>query len=102
VIKGHAPRPNFAAEINLLHSESLGRMSASIQLINMQFATPLQSAIRNVVATLAKSRDPDGFQGKLPGAPPATDQGLRFNPAGQTVDDLVSQVTWLADANLAA
>ena len=42
------------------------------------------------------------IKGKLPGTPPATDKGLEVNPGGQTVYDPVAQVTWLADANLAA
>lgn len=40
--------------------------------------------------------------GKLPGTPPANGQGLQVNPGGQTVYDPVSDVTWLANANLAA
>jgi hypothetical protein len=39
---------------------------------------------------------------KLPGTPPATGKGLEVNPGGQTVYDPVAEVTWLADANLAA
>lgn len=39
---------------------------------------------------------------KLPGTPAATGQGLQVNPGGQTVYDPVSNVTWLANANLAA
>jgi len=42
------------------------------------------------------------IKGKLPGTPPATGKGLEVNPGGQTVYDPVAQVTWLADANLAA
>jgi hypothetical protein len=42
------------------------------------------------------------IQGKLPGTPPATGQGLEVNPGGQTVYDPIAQVTWLANANLAA
>jgi hypothetical protein len=42
------------------------------------------------------------IKGKLPGTPPPTDKGLEVNPDGQTVYDPVAQVTWLADANLAA
>ena len=40
--------------------------------------------------------------GKLPGTPAATGTGLQVNPGGQTVYDPVANVTWLADANLAA
>ncbi|MGB6429836.1 MAG: hypothetical protein WBF06_04575 [Candidatus Acidiferrales bacterium] len=42
------------------------------------------------------------IKGKLPGTPPAAGQGLEVNPGGETVYDPISQVTWLADANLAA
>jgi hypothetical protein len=42
------------------------------------------------------------IKGKLPGTPPATGAALEVNPGGQTVYDPVAQVTWLADANLAA
>jgi hypothetical protein len=42
------------------------------------------------------------IKGKLPGTPPTTGNGLEVNPGGQTVYDPVAQVTWLADANLAA
>ncbi len=40
--------------------------------------------------------------GKLPGTPPAGGTGLQINPGGQTVYDPVTNVTWLANANLAA
>lgn len=40
--------------------------------------------------------------GKLPGTPATTGQGLQLNPGGQTVYDPVSNVTWSANANLAA
>jgi hypothetical protein len=43
------------------------------------------------------------IKGKLPGMPPPPDgTRLRVNPGGQTVYDPVSNVTWLANANLAA
>jgi hypothetical protein len=42
------------------------------------------------------------IQGKIPGTPPALGTGLEVNPDGQTVYDPVADVTWLADANLAA
>jgi hypothetical protein len=42
------------------------------------------------------------IKGKLPGTPPAAGNGLQVNPGGQTVYDPVAQITWLADANLAA
>lgn len=42
------------------------------------------------------------IQGKLPGTPPASGSGLQVNPGGQTVYDPVMNVTWLANANLAA
>jgi hypothetical protein len=40
--------------------------------------------------------------GKLPGTPAATGTGLQVNPGGQTVYDPITNVTWLANANLAA
>jgi hypothetical protein len=42
------------------------------------------------------------IKGKLPGTPPAAGQALQVNPGGQTIYDPISQITWLADANLAA
>ncbi len=42
------------------------------------------------------------IRGKIPGTPPATGNGLQVNPGGQTVYDPVTNVTWLANANLAA
>ena len=42
------------------------------------------------------------IKSKLAGTPPAAGTGLEVNPGGQTVYDPVAQVTWLADANLAA
>jgi len=40
--------------------------------------------------------------GKLPGTPAATGAGLQVNPGGATVYDPVTNITWLANANLAA
>ena len=40
--------------------------------------------------------------GKISGTPPASGNGLEINPDGQTVYDPVANVTWLANANLAA
>jgi uncharacterized protein (TIGR03437 family) len=40
--------------------------------------------------------------GKLPGTPAASGTGLQVNPGGQTVYDPVTNITWLANANLAA
>ena len=40
--------------------------------------------------------------GKISGTPPASGSGLEVNPGGQTVYDPVANVTWLANANLAA
>ena len=40
--------------------------------------------------------------GKLPGTPAATGNGLQVNPGGQTVYDPMTNITWLANANLAA
>lgn len=42
------------------------------------------------------------IQGKIPGTPPASGNGLQVNPGGQTVYDPIANVTWLANANLAA
>ena len=42
------------------------------------------------------------IQGKLAGTPPAIGKGLQVNPGGQTVYDPETNVTWLADADLAA
>jgi hypothetical protein len=39
---------------------------------------------------------------KLPGTPAARGTGLQVNPDGQTIYDPMTNVTWLADANLAA
>jgi uncharacterized protein (TIGR03437 family) len=40
--------------------------------------------------------------GKIPGTPAASGSGLQVNPGGQTVYDPMANVTWLANANLAA
>jgi len=40
--------------------------------------------------------------GKMLGAPPATGTGLQVNPGGQTVYDPMTNITWVANANLAA
>jgi uncharacterized protein (TIGR03437 family) len=40
--------------------------------------------------------------GKITGTPAATGTGLQVNPGGRTVYDPVANVTWLANANLAA
>ena len=40
--------------------------------------------------------------GKLPGTPAASGTGLQVNPGGQSVYDPVTNVTWVANANLAA
>jgi hypothetical protein len=40
--------------------------------------------------------------GKISGTPAASGKGLEVNPGGQTVYDPVTNVTWLANANLAA
>ena len=42
------------------------------------------------------------IQGKLPGTPAAAGTGLQVNPGGQTVYDPQTNVTWLANADLAA
>ena len=40
--------------------------------------------------------------GKLPGTPAASGTGLQVNPGGQTVYDPMTNITWLANANLPA
>src|ERR1035441_412743 len=40
--------------------------------------------------------------GKPPGKPAATGTGLQVNPGGATVYDPITNITWLANANLAA
>lgn len=40
--------------------------------------------------------------GKLSGTPAATGTGLQVNPGGSTVYDPITNITWLANANLAA
>lgn len=40
--------------------------------------------------------------GKLPSTPAATGTGLQVNPGGATVYDPITDITWLANANLAA
>src|SRR5258708_6676881 len=42
------------------------------------------------------------IQGKIPGTPPATGNGLQVNPDKQTVFDPITNITWVANANLAA
>jgi hypothetical protein len=42
------------------------------------------------------------IKGKLPGALPASGEGLQVSADGKTVYDPATQITWLADANLAA
>ena len=42
------------------------------------------------------------IQGKIAGTPPATGSKLQVNPGGQSVYDPAMNVTWLANANLAA
>jgi hypothetical protein len=42
------------------------------------------------------------IQGKISGTPTATGNRLQVNPGGQSVYDPVINVTWLADANVAA
>ena len=42
------------------------------------------------------------IEGRLPGPPAAAGQTLEVSPDAQTIYDPVAQVTWLADANLAA
>jgi hypothetical protein len=42
------------------------------------------------------------FKGKLPGTPSTADEHLQADASGATVYDPIAQITWLANANLAA
>jgi hypothetical protein len=66
--------------------------------VSFSFSTGFQGAnvFRNYLYVLPMIKD------KLPGTPPGSGSKLQANPGGATVHDPISQVTWLADANLAA
>jgi hypothetical protein len=66
--------------------------------VSFSFNTGFQGAnvFRNYLYVLPM------IKGKLPGTPPASGSKLQANPGGATVYDPIAQVTWLADANLAA
>ena len=66
--------------------------------VSFSFSSGFQGANvwRNYLYALAM------IKGKLPGSPPAGSKELQVDPGGQTVYDPIAQVTWLADANLAA
>jgi hypothetical protein len=66
--------------------------------VSFSFSTGFQGAnvFRNYLYVLPMIR------GKLPGTPAASGSHLQANPGGTTVYDPITQVTWLADANLAA
>jgi hypothetical protein len=66
--------------------------------VSFSFSTGFQGAnvFRNYLYVLPM------IKGKLPGTPPAPGSHLQANPDGATVYDPIAQVTWLADANLAA
>ena len=66
--------------------------------VTFSFSTGFQGAnvLRNYLYVLPM------IKGKLPGTSPTSDSHLQANPGGTTVYDSIAQVTWLADANLAA
>jgi hypothetical protein len=66
--------------------------------VSFSFSTGFQGAnvFRNYLYVLPM------IKSKLPGTPPAPGSHLQANPGGTTVYDPIAQVTWLADANLAA
>ena len=66
--------------------------------VSFSFNTGFQGAnvFRNYLYVLPM------IKGKLPSTPPTSDNHLQANPGGRTVYDPIAQVTWLADANLAA
>jgi hypothetical protein len=66
--------------------------------VSFSFSTGFQGAnvFRNYLYVLPM------IKGKLSGTPPALGTHLQANPGGTTVYDPITQVTWLADANLPA
>ena len=66
--------------------------------VSFSFSTGFQGAnvFRNYLYVLPM------IKGKLLGTLPASDSHLQAHPGGTTVYDPIAQVTWLADANLAA
>ncbi len=80
----------------LYWSDSLG--TANSGMATFSFATGWQGAntLPNFLYVLPM------IAGKLAGTPAATGTGLQVNPGGQTVYDPQTNVTWPADANVAA
>jgi len=72
--------------------------SASIGNATFSFATGWQGAntLPNFLYLLPM------IPGKIPGTPAAAGTGLQVNPGGQTVYDPMTDITWVANANLAA
>jgi hypothetical protein len=72
--------------------------SASIGNATFSFATGWQGAntLPNFLYLLPT------IPGKIPGTPAAAGTGLQVNPGGQTVYDPMTDITWVANANLAA
>ncbi len=96
-ISGDTAGPFTNLQPYLYWSESKGA-SASSGNATFSFATGWQGAntLPNFLYLLPM------IPGKLPGTPAATGNGLQVNPGGQTVYDPSTNVTWLANANLAA
>jgi hypothetical protein len=81
-----------------LYWSSSSAASASQGNATFSFATGWQGAntLPNFLYLLPM------IPGKLPGTPAASGTGLQVNPGGQSVYDPVTNVTWAANANLAA
>jgi hypothetical protein len=97
------PFSNF--QPNLYWSQTIGGVPADACYASMacgnatfSFNTGFQGAntLENFIYALPT------IAGKIAGTPTATGTGLQVNPGGQTVYDPVTNVTWLANANLAA
>jgi uncharacterized protein (TIGR03437 family) len=82
----------------LYWSQSVSSAGASSGNATFSFATGWQGAntLPNLLYLWPMIR------GKLPGTPAATGTGLQVNSGGATVYDPVTNITWLANANLAA
>jgi hypothetical protein len=97
------PFSNF--QPNLYWSQTIGGVPADACYASMacgnatfSFNTGFQGAntLENFIYVLPM------IAGKIAGTPTATGTGLQVNPGVQTVYDPVTNVTWLANANLAA
>jgi uncharacterized protein (TIGR03437 family) len=82
----------------LYWSESVAGAGASAGNATFSFATGWQGAntLPNFLYLWPM------VPGKLPGTPTATGTGLQVNPGGATVYDPVTNITWIANANLPA